>query len=136
LAACSLPRLHTLDASANALTVLPAAVSQLTSLRALAVRQNRLAGLPAELGGLPQLRSLDARQNILAGLPSALGGMQQLRSLLLDGNRFGLGIKALGRVPVFDGQELPCMREARAHHGGAVYGNQPWAVQRCVGVSL
>ncbi len=50
----------------------------------------------------------------------ALGGLQQLRSLLLDGNRFGLGIKALGRAPVFDGLELPCVREARALHGGAV----------------
>lgn len=86
---CSLGRLQRLDLSGNALTALPAGVSQLTSLRGLVVRQNRLAALPAELAACGALQELDARQNSLAELPGAFSGLRQLRSLLLDDNRRG-----------------------------------------------
>ena len=49
--------LTTLNVARNALTLLPAEIGQLTSLRVLALTGNELTSLPADIGQLTSLRS-------------------------------------------------------------------------------
>ena len=74
------------DASANRLTELPHALTDLPSLMALDVSRNLLSDLPPELGSCARLTSVRASHNKLVALPFVRGVLPYLAELHLDRN--------------------------------------------------
>lgn len=69
------------------LTLLPPAISQLTTLYDLVLSQNALNQLPVELGGLPVLRTLIVEGNTLEELPASMGRLCHLQTLNVSKNQ-------------------------------------------------
>ncbi|KAL5964545.1 Leucine-rich repeat-containing protein 1 [Taenia solium] len=80
--------LQILDASNNALKMLPEGFSQLRSLRVLSLNDVSLYELPADFGGLKKLQKLELRDNYLNTLPVTFGELASLEFLDLGGNDF------------------------------------------------
>lgn len=71
----------------NHLTVLPAAIGQLTGLTELWLDSNQLTSLPPEIGQLTNLTSLRIGDNQLSSLPAQIGNLDSLHILILSGNQ-------------------------------------------------
>lgn len=79
-------RVTKLDLSAGGLTVLPAAVGELTGLTRLLLLNNQLEELPAELGYLTNLEKLYISDNELVSLPTSIGSLSALQRLEASNN--------------------------------------------------
>jgi internalin A len=79
-----------LDLSHQELTVLPAEIGALESLRELYLEENRIETLPPEIGRLVNLRKLNLENNHLTSLPPEMSALTNLTELNLRGNPIAL----------------------------------------------
>jgi Leucine-rich repeat (LRR) protein len=82
-----------LDASRNAISLLPQSACFLSNLQTLNLSHNFLKVLPNEIGCLNALLILNLSKNVLSELPSSIHQCSRLRSLFLDRNN-------LSRLPI------------------------------------
>ena len=75
-----------LDAGDSRLTVLPAEIVELRSLKVLYLYENKLAKLPSEIGNLIALKKLDLNYNRLISIPPEIGNLSALKYLNLGNN--------------------------------------------------
>jgi hypothetical protein len=104
----SLPCLHALSLTHNALLLLPSAVRLATRLDSLYLSYNGLTVLPEHIGGMVSLRELTLTHNALTELPNAFVTLGKLESVLLSGNE-------LVRLPRRLG-DLSALRELHVDH--------------------
>jgi Leucine-rich repeat (LRR) protein len=88
-----LSHLINLDASRNAISVLPQSVCLLSTLQTLNLSHNFLKILPDEIGCLNELVVLNLSKNVLHALPRTIRYCSSLRSIFLDRNN-------LSRLPI------------------------------------
>lgn len=76
-----------LDLSNLGLTVLPASIGQLGSLKELHLDCNQLTVLPDAIGNLGDLEYLDLDNNLLTSIPASIGQLGSLEKLYLERNQ-------------------------------------------------
>ncbi len=112
--------LKKLDFSHNQLTALPETMGQLTALEWLDVRNNQLTALPEWVGQLTALVGLNAGQNQLDRIPEGLRQLSSLTSLFLHDNpALGLPPEVLG--PSWEAAFIHRQAEAAAPSGIIAY---------------
>ena len=84
-----LKSLHILNVSHNKLTALPKGISDkaLVHLSEIIANNNAITALPADLSNLPHLNVLDLADNQIEELPNELSECTKLRDLRLSGNK-------------------------------------------------
>uniref|UniRef100_A0A7S0N1X5 Disease resistance R13L4/SHOC-2-like LRR domain-containing protein n=1 Tax=Pyramimonas obovata TaxID=1411642 RepID=A0A7S0N1X5_9CHLO len=75
-----------LDATNNAITVLPPAISGFAKIQRLVLVNNQLSSLPPEIGRLLMLKLLAVDGNRLAALPEEIGQLSKLEKLTASRN--------------------------------------------------
>ena len=94
------PRLHTLFASNNRITTLPAVLGYCRTLHTLSVKANPITRVPADALA-PTLRWLILTDHRIPALPDSLVGSIRRQKLMLAGNRLSrlpTGLAALQRL--------------------------------------
>ncbi|XP_063694199.1 LOW QUALITY PROTEIN: leucine-rich repeat and IQ domain-containing protein 4-like [Bolinopsis microptera] len=81
----------------NRIKVIPAAISQLESIRILQLDGNRLTAIPDEMSEVTTLKYLSLSNNRIEYIPDTLSSLSNLVGLLMDGN-------SLTEVPTSIGQ--------------------------------
>ncbi|KAI8853511.1 hypothetical protein BC829DRAFT_350877, partial [Chytridium lagenaria] len=71
----------------NQLTVIPAEIGYMKSLKILSVAKNRLTYLPDTIGHLTKLVELRASDNLITSIPHSIGELTKLTSLYLERNQ-------------------------------------------------
>ena len=75
------PKLESIDASGNAITVLPAEIGNCENLEELLLFANQLKVLPKELGKLTKLKTLNLFNNKVMKLPVEVGTLGALEEV-------------------------------------------------------
>ena len=94
-----LPLLRVLDASRNALRVLPFSVGGLQELSEVYLRNNSIENVPASIGMCQKLRMLDISDNKIETLPEELGLISSLTNLKVRHNSLNFVPAKLSQLP-------------------------------------
>lgn len=106
-----LPQLRVLDASRNALRLLPYSIGALSQLTEVHLRNNSLETLPPSLGMCQNLRMLDVSDNKLETIPEEIGLIPSLTNLKFRHNSLTWVPAALSQLPHL--QELDLFNNRR-----------------------